>query len=273
MATYNILVHSQRGHGLSTLPPPTESQEMLTTIPLLATDIKYLLEALDIPTPVHSVIGVSQGGATTLAFTALYEDMTRSIVACDTAPITPPGNQKAWESRTTLVCGSSSDGWYEGNDNMDIEGYAEKVGMRKLAQITIPRWFPEGSACHPGSGLDSDGRMLWVEEMIIKTNVKGFFHGAKALGSYDVLAIQSHDGKVKRLFDSRVEKVLLVAGSLDGDGKVAKGMKAFREDWNVCRKEQAQPSVEFVEIANSGHLPMIDSPEAFCEVVTSFLFF
>jgi pimeloyl-ACP methyl ester carboxylesterase len=267
--TYNILLHSQRGHGLSTLPLPTDSEKRLTTIPLLATDILHLLEALGIPTPVHSVIGVSQGGATTLAFAALYGDKTRSVVVCDTAPTTAPGNKEAWEERTRVVCGTSTEDWDKRQGNIDIEAYAQKVGMRKLAKMTIPRWFPEGSACHPGSGLDSDGRTLWMEEMIVNTDVKGFFHGAKALGSYDVMDIESPlYGKVKRLFETRVEKVLLVAGSLDGGGKVGQRLKDLRESWIV---EKAAPSVEYVEIGGSGHLPMIESPEAFCDVVAGLL--
>ena len=275
--TYNILLHSQRGHGLSTLPPRTESQERLTTIPLLATDINHLLEALDIPIPVHSVIGVSQGGATTLAFGNLYGDKTRSIVACGTAPSTAAGNKEAWEERTTLVCGSCSYDWHERPGNIDIEAYGREVGMRKLAKISIPRWFPEGSSCHPGSDLDSeDGRILWLEEMIAKTDVKGFFHGAKALGSYNVLEIQSpvQSGKVTRLFDSRMEKVLLVAGKLDGRGRVGKGLREFKERWkNTIREERGKRSVEFVEMADTGHLPMIESAKAFCEVIGPFLCF
>jgi pimeloyl-ACP methyl ester carboxylesterase len=65
---YSMVLHSQRGHGESTLPPATEGQERLTTIPLQAEDIAHVLEELEIGTPVCSVIGVSQGGATTLAF-------------------------------------------------------------------------------------------------------------------------------------------------------------------------------------------------------------
>ncbi|KAG6806672.1 hypothetical protein H0H93_002630, partial [Arthromyces matolae] len=42
---YNILIHSQRGHGQSTVPP------VPTTIPSLASDIAYLLSTLNIPTP------------------------------------------------------------------------------------------------------------------------------------------------------------------------------------------------------------------------------
>ena len=246
---FNMLLHSQRGHGLSTLPPPTEGQERLTTIPLLAMDIYHLLEELKIPTPVRSVIGVSQGGATTLGFAGLYGEKTKSVVACDTAAATPLGNKEAWEERTRVVCGSSEDGWWkEGNGNVDMEAYAEKVGMGKLGKMTMARWFPEGSACHPGSRLDS--RVEWMEDMIERTRVRGFYHGAKALGSYDVRS-EKMVGK----------KVLLVAGSLDGGGRVGQGMRRLKEEWQS----------EYVEIESSGHLPMIDAPDVFCDVVLSFL--
>jgi pimeloyl-ACP methyl ester carboxylesterase len=272
--TFNLLLHSQRGHGLSTLPPRTEGQQRLTTVPLQAMDIYHLMEALAIPTPVHAVIGVSQGGATTLAFTALYGDKTRSVVVCDTAARTPPGNKEAWEQRIALVCGTSSDEWYEDSNDkkVDVGASAEKECMRKLAKVTLPRWFPKGSECHPGSDLDpEDGRLMWVEEMVVNTDVRGFFQGAKALGSYDVLEIEIETAggeKVKkRLFDTGVEQVLLVAGRVDGGGKVAKGLRGLREGWIG----QGRGSVEFVEIGESGHLPMIDSPDAFGDVVASFL--
>ncbi len=276
--TYNILLHSQRGHGLSTLPPPTEGRERLTTIPLLATDIVNLLEAIDISTPVHSVIGVSQGGAAALAFATLYGDKTRSIVVCDTAAQTPAGNKEAWEERIRLACGTLAGSRI--TENTSPADYAQQVGMRKLAEVTVSRWFPEGSACHSplsGGNETANVRTFWVKEMISRTSLNGFIHGARALGSYDVLALPSpldRDGSIKTLFTTNVAKVLLLAGKLDGGGKVGNGLRALREKWNEAMKRaegQSYPSVEFVELDNSGHLPMVDSPHAFCGAVASFL--
>jgi pimeloyl-ACP methyl ester carboxylesterase len=231
---FNMLLHSQRGHGLSTLPAEREGEERLTTIPLLATDIYFLLDELGIPTPVESVIGVSQGGAAALGFAGLYGEKTRSVVVCDTAAATPGGNKEAWEERI----------WY-----------GAKEGMGGLGKMTVARWFPNGRV--------SDGRAEWVEGMIGATGVAGFVHGARALGSYDVHEMQSvlGDGK-KRLFDTGVERVLLVAGREDGGGRVAEGMRRLQAEWG---------GVEYAEVEESGHLPMVDSPDVFCDVVLRFL--
>lgn len=278
--TYNILLHSQRGHGRSTLPPATEGQERLTTIPLLASDIAHLLSALNIPTPIQSVIGVSQGGAAALAFSAMYGAKTRSIVSCDTAPRTPAGNKEAWEDRIRLVFGSAG-----GADaDRDAYAYARYMGMHKLAGVTVPRWFPEGSLCHPdptangGTELHSSSNRIpnWVKGMIEETDPDGFLHGARALGSYDLLELAQDEHQMKRLYDSQVEKVLLLAGTLDGGGKVFVGLRALSEDWNrtLGAGSNHDPSslsrVTFVGLEKAGHLPMIDSSEAFCEAVAQF---
>jgi pimeloyl-ACP methyl ester carboxylesterase len=257
-ATYNILVHSQRGHGLSTLPPKSELHERRTTIPLLATDIANILDALSIPTPVRAVIGVSQGGAAALAFAAMFGDKTKGIVACDTAPRTPAGNKEAWEERIRLVRGPE--------DPVLSEEYAKDTGMSKLAKVTVPRWFPPGSLCSSGvAGGEKPAR--WVEEMVMRTDVNGFVEGARALGDYDVLGLSpagvaSSDNEA--LFKIAAERILLLAGNLDGGGKVGKGLQDLSTTWN-------SQNATFVEIADAGHLPMIDSPAKFCEVLKQWL--
>ncbi|KAF9474651.1 alpha/beta-hydrolase [Pholiota conissans] len=260
--TYNILLHSQRGHGLSTLPPEGETQERLATIPLLAKDVVALLETLWIPTPVHSVIGVSQGGAAALAFAAEFADKTKSIVACDTAPRTPAGNKDAWEDRIRLVHGGSE-------APHDANQYAKNVGMNQLAKVTVPRWFPAGSSCGP-SATEGEARARWVENMITKTDVTGFVNGARALGDYDIL---NPTAGVGCLFDSSIARVLLLAGSLDGGGKVGKGLQELCGKWNEYLKAEGRTGteVEFAEIENAGHLPMIDSPSKFCDRLGSWL--
>lgn len=59
-------------------------------------------------TPVHAIIGVSQGAAATLAFTPSSSlpsplPTTKSITACDTSLRTAPGNQHEWEERASLA--------------------------------------------------------------------------------------------------------------------------------------------------------------------------
>lgn len=264
--SYNILVHSQRGHGLSTLPSHSASP---TSIPSLATDIAATLQSLKIPLPVHSVVGVSQGGAAALALAGLFEcgpssnvpRLTKSIVACDTAPRTPAGNQSAWEERIALVHGSGTGG--------------ETAGMQPLAQVTVPRWFPTGSSCNPTSSPRPE-RWQWVHEMITRTPVHGFAAGARGLGSYDTYNLRrSGDDSKLGVLESDVQHVLLLAGQLDGAGKVGSGMRTLAAEWEAARKARSssiqRSAVRYEEIPSAGHLPMIDSPENFWAVLSPFL--
>lgn len=274
---FNIILHDQRGHGKSGLPSaPNNSPDdpRMTTIPLLAQDIQALLlsptirELIDggpgviTPRRLHSVIGVSQGGAAALAFAALQSNpesggylLTKSVVACDTAAKTPAGNKAAWADRARLVYGDTSRGG--GNDDIGRveeskgKAYAATVGMSALANATVPRWFPSGS---PIPQEHSD----FVTGLVEKTDVEGFVTGAQALGEYDLLA-----GIEKPLFDTPVERVLLLAGSLDSGGKVGQGLRSLKAEWDLAGEGKAK--VDYAEIEGSGHLPMVDNPEKFCE--------
>ncbi|KIY72300.1 alpha/beta-hydrolase [Cylindrobasidium torrendii FP15055 ss-10] len=220
---YNVLLHDQRGHGKSLSPPSP-----LATIPLLAQDIAHILDVVKIP-QVHAVIGVSQGGAAALSFGTQFPSRTKLVVSCDTSPKTPAGNKEAWESRIA---------------------HAKEKGMKGLAEITVPRWFPEGS------GIIAPRREA-VDEMVEATTIDGFALGANALMGYDLYEDGLENCKVK---------TLLIAGSLDGGGNVPKGMKALQERWS-----RKGGDVQFAEVANAGHLPMIDATEEYWSILQPFL--
>lgn len=303
---YNILMHDQRGHGSSTLPssPPTQLEQdvgygdddstRLTTIPLLAWDIQNVLKSPEMSKiidgdeaktlkPIHAIIGVSQGGACALAFGALYpftgQDSTtvrttKAVVSCDTGPKTPAGNREAWKERVELALGSSILASGIEKKTETVLEYGEKIGMRKLSDVTVPRWFPSGSQISP------EARKA-VEVMVEKTPVRGFVEGARALGHYDLLAGAVAEGAGPldvqgrpALFESEISKVLLIAGSLDGNGKVAQGLENLKKDWDEAlgKSEREQKTlVEFERIAEAGHLPMVDRPEVWCDVVGQWL--
>ncbi|KAF8061840.1 beta-ketoadipate enol-lactone hydrolase [Lyophyllum atratum] len=267
--SYNILIHSQRGHGRSTVPALPKP----TTIPALASDIALLLKSLDIPTPVHAVVGVSQGGAAALAFARSYHSLARSVVACDTSPKTVAGNKEAWAGRIGLVYGGVSaeailtDGVKGGESGKGAE-YAAKVGMGHLADVTVPRWFPKPSKCANEEAARAE-RRAWVEKMIESTPVDGFVAGAEALSDYD---LYQGDDNSQELVKSPIERVLLVAGSLDGGGNIGNTLRRLKDEWNTVRsKNEQRKAVEYVEIENAGHLPMVDETERFAEVLRSFL--
>ncbi|KAJ6593790.1 Alpha/Beta hydrolase protein [Mycena capillaripes] len=236
--TYNILLHAQRGHGRSSTTAEA------CTIPILAHDIALLISTLVPGKKVKSVIGVSQGGAATFAFSALYPSLAASVVACDTSPRTAPGNAEAWQDRIAL---------------------AKSDGMPALAAVTADRWFPAPSKC--GTGGARGARTDAVKRMIEATSIPGFELGAGALMAYDLLKPLAEDG-VDLLNTGGQVKTLLVAGELDGGGKVAAGMKALRDQWNATT---SSAKVDYVEIPSAGHLPMVDETEKFWEVVGAFL--
>ncbi|KAH0584697.1 hypothetical protein H2248_010224 [Termitomyces sp. 'cryptogamus'] len=266
---FNILIHSQRGHGKSTLPVPPAD----TTIPSLASDISHLLSILNIPTPVHGIVGVSQGGAASLAFARSYPELTRSVVACDTSPRTAPGNKEAWAGRIGVVYGgvSAEEILREGIQGGEVgkgADYALKVGMGKLADITVPRWFPKPSKCAEKESERGE-RHKWLAEMVENTPVHGFVAGAGALSDYD---LYQSDEECRNLLTSPIERVLLLVGRLDGGGNIGQGLQHLRDEWNAvrCQNVNAKP-VEYVEIPSAGHLPMIDEAEHFAEILRNFL--
>jgi pimeloyl-ACP methyl ester carboxylesterase len=236
--TYNILLHAQRGHGLSSTT--TEA----CTIPILAHDIALLISSLIPSGRVKSVIGVSQGGAATLAFAALHPSLAASVVACDTGPRTAPGNAEAWQGRIAL---------------------AKSEGMPALAAVTADRWFPAPSKC--GTGGERSARTDAVKSMIEGTSIPGFELGAGALMAYDLIKPVAEDGADLLNTGAQI-KTLLVAGELDGGGKVGAGMKALRDNWNASTPAA---KIEYAEIPGAGHLPMVDETEKFWDVVGAFL--
>ncbi|KAJ6609818.1 Alpha/Beta hydrolase protein, partial [Mycena sp. CBHHK59/15] len=236
--TYNVLLHAQRGHGRSSSPPAP------CTIPILAHDIALLISALVPAKHAKSVIGVSQGGAAALAFAALYPDMAASVVACDTAPRTAPGNAEAWQARIAL---------------------AKDQGITELAAVTVDRWFPAPSQC--ATAGQRSARTEAVKRMIEATSIPGFELGAGALMAYDLVKPRAEDG-VDLLNAGGPLRALLVAGELDGNGKVAAGMKGLAEKWNASK---TGPKVEYAEVPGAGHLPMVDETEKFWDMVGAFL--
>lgn len=159
----------------------------------LSDDIAAILSQLNIPTPIKAVIGVSQGGATTLSFASRHTDKYEKIVACDTQIKSPESNKKAWDDR--------------------IE-HASKYGMDSLADVTIPRWFPAGSQLIKGA------QEFIVRPMIEKTKFDGFVAGARALQDYDLSA------NISKALHGK--KALLIAG--EKDGKLPESLQKLAED-------------------------------------------
>ena len=152
-----------------------------------------ILAQVGIPTPIKAVIGISQGGATTLAFAIRHSDKYERIVVCDTQIKSPEANKKAWNDR--------------------IE-YAGEYGMESLADVTLPRWFS------PGSQIIKGAQQHLVRPMIENTKYEGFVAGARALQEYDLS--EGISGALEG------KKALFVAG--ETDGKLPAGLRKLTDE-------------------------------------------
>ncbi|SHJ87191.1 3-oxoadipate enol-lactonase [Roseomonas rosea] len=113
---------------------------------------------------------------------------------------------------------------------------ARENGMPAFAEATLRRWFS------PASTASGNPAIARVREMIQATPEAGFVACARALQAYDIRAELPH----------LRQPVLLVAGA--ADGAMPQTMRGMAE---------VIPNARFVEIPDAGHLPCIETPDAF----------
>ncbi|PKX95187.1 putative alpha/beta hydrolase [Aspergillus novofumigatus IBT 16806] len=210
-----------------------ECGETPITIDVLASDIIALLDALRIPQA--TLIGVSLGGVTVLNTALLYPSRVTRFIACDTNSSAPESNRKAWTDRHAMAAS-------EGAVSPDTQ---EPIIGEKLAEATTRRWFvPETYETQP----EVPAR---VKEVVRLNSLEGFHKGMQALCAYDVR---------ERMASARVPG-LFVAG--DGDGVLPQTMQKMAAD--------LKGGADLKIIPKAGHLPMVEQPQAFTEVVNGFL--
>ena len=168
--TFRVLRYNSRGYSQQA------ARSNPTRFDLLADDLEYLLQRLDIE-KVHAVIGVSMGGVTSINFAIRHPDMLEKFVACDCNVASSPANNTAWGERIEL---------------------AKKQGMGKLADVTVKRWFTEPN--HDSSNAKK------TTQMVEQANLDGFAESTGALCNYD---LKEHLPKIKT-------PGLLIAGEGDG---------------------------------------------------------
>ena len=117
-------------------------------------------------------------------------------------------------------------------------------GMEAIVEPTVRRWFSPASLA---AGNPATER---VRAMIRGTPEAGFVACARALQSYDL----------RVLMPQLKQPVLLVAGATDG--AMPQTMRRMADDI---------PNARFIEIAEAGHLPCIERPDAFNEAIRDFL--
>ncbi|CEJ57954.1 hypothetical protein PMG11_06629 [Penicillium brasilianum] len=209
--------------------------EQPVTVDLLASDVADLLEALRVSPKAARLIGVSLGGVTVLNTSLLYPERIAAFISCDTNSSAPESNRKAWSDRVAMA---------EQEGSTDSETNEPIVG-EQLAEITTRRWFvPESYETQPEV-------LAPVKEAVRTNSLKGFAHSVNALCAYDI----------RERMASATVPGLFVAGA--NDGVLPQTMKKMAED--------LKGDAELKIIDKAGHLPMVEQPEAFADVVTEFL--
>ncbi|KAI9372453.1 Thiolase, N-terminal domain-containing protein [Aspergillus egyptiacus] len=209
--------------------------ETPVNIDVLAGDIIALLDALRIPEAI--LIGVSLGGVTVLNTSLLYPSRVKTFISCDTNSSAPETNRKAWHDRAAIA---EAEGAVDKDTNEAIIG-------EELSEVTTRRWFvPESYETQP----DVPAK---VKETVRTNSLVGFKKAMQALCAYDVRD-RMKEAKVRGLF---------VAG--EGDGVLPKTMAQMAADLKV------EGGAELKIVPKAGHLPMVEQPKAFTEVVNAFL--
>lgn len=202
---------------------------------LLAADVLALLDALRVPPASAIIIGVSLGGVTALNTALQYPDRVAAFIACDTNSASPSSNQQAWSDRVTLA---ESEGAVSPTTGEPIVG-------ERLAEATTRRWLVPGT-------YDSNPDLAAKLRHIVATNsLDGFRQSVQALCGYDVRERMAH---------AKVPGLLVVG---ECDGILPRTMPQMASDLHGTAELKVIPA--------AGHLPMVEQPDAFTEVVCTFL--
>ncbi|RDL31126.1 uncharacterized protein BP5553_09915 [Venustampulla echinocandica] len=207
------------------------------TVDLLASDVIALLDALRVK-KAAAVIGVSLGGATALNTALKYPERVGSFISCDTSSKSPAGNSKAWGDRIAIA---------EKESAADPTSGESTVGQ-DLAELTVRRWFAKENY----DGKDMERKVGEVKSMVATNSLEGFKKSVRALFEYDMR---------DEMKNSAVKGMFVVGGS---DGALPGSMKDMAASYG-------QGGARFEVIGNAGHLPMVEKPEEFSRVVSSFL--
>ena len=205
------------------------------TVDVLASDIIALLDALRVP-KAAAVIGVSLGGATVLNTALKYPDRVAVFMSCDTSAKSPEGNKKTWSGRIALA----------EKEGVKSHGGELVVGAQ-LAELTVRRWFVKES--YDGGSVEAE--IERVKAMVESNSLEGFRKSVEALWDYDLR---------EEMQACAVRGAFVVGG---GDGVLPGVMKEMAKG--------VGEGAEYVVVDGAGHLPMVEKPREFAEVVTKFL--
>ncbi|KAF3766445.1 alpha/beta-hydrolase [Cryphonectria parasitica EP155] len=223
---FRILRFDTRGRH--TVPEPP----VAVTLDMVSDDLAAVLSALRIE-KLHALIGVSMGGASTLKFALKYPGKVDRFIACDFNVNSSEANTQAWKDRIAVAESVGEDG---------------TPGIRKLAAMTVERWF------HPHTMTAKINVASWMTEMVADNDIQGFRYGCQALWDYNMR------GELKGC----TVPGLLVVGEGDGKGALVKAMESFKDS-------VGEKGAELKIVPEAGHLPMCESPQGFWDAISGFL--
>ncbi|KAF7559297.1 hypothetical protein G7046_g4858 [Stylonectria norvegica] len=183
-----ILRYDSRGRHPLPQPP------VAATLGKLADDIRTLLDALRI-SKLHTLIGVSMGGATTLEFALKYPERLHKFITCDIGIASSAASTQAWKDRIAIA---------EENNGK---------GISTLAQKTVARWF------HPATMNNKPDTVKWMTDIAAANDVEGFKYSCQALWDYHL---------EPRLRGCTVPGRLVV-GEADAGGAMLKMMEGYKD--------------------------------------------
>ncbi|KIW72354.1 hypothetical protein PV04_00553 [Phialophora macrospora] len=221
------------------------------TVDVQASDIIQLLDGLRIP-QAAGLVGVSMGGATTIATALQYPSRIKAFVACDTSAKSPAGNKDTWGQRiavaekegTTLRLASPF-----GDESPDAS--PQPVVGEELAEMTVRRWFVPEAYDNP----ELVPELARVKRMVYTNSLPEFCRGVETLFNYDYTGL---------LAGYKGRGAFLVGA---GDGVLPKGMEKLSKELGSAVGKTAG----FKLVEGAGHLPMVEKPKEVADYVGDFL--
>lgn len=239
-AGYRVIVPDQIGFGKSSKP-----DNFQYTFQQLAENTKKLLDHLGIPKA--TILGHSMGGMLATRFALMYPEMTEKLV------LENPIGLEDWK---LVVPYKPVDWWYES----ELKQNYQAIKSYQMANYYDGKWNPEyqkWAELSAGWTTDSEyDKVAWNSALL-----------------YDMIFTQP----VLYEFKNIQAPTLLIIGTRDktalGKLLVSDEIRATMGNYAELgkRTQKAIPNSKLVEIANTGHLPHIESFDQFIKPLIVFL--
>ncbi|RED26638.1 pimeloyl-ACP methyl ester carboxylesterase [Flavobacterium cutihirudinis] len=237
---YRVIVPDQIGFGKSSKP-----DNFQYTFQQLAENTKKLLDHLGIPKA--TILGHSMGGMLATRFALMYPEMTEKLV------LENPIGLEDWK---LVVPYKPVDWWYES----ELKQNYQAIKSYQMANYYDGKWNPEyqkWAELSAGWTMDSEyDKVAWNSALL-----------------YDMIFTQP----VLYEFKNIQAPTLLIIGTRDktalGKPLVSDEIRATMGNYAELgkRTQKAIPNSKLVEIANTGHLPHIESFDQFIKPLIVFL--